>query len=180
MNVTYLSAEGTVDEFVAHALQTKAALIDAVVEGRGDVPADGDLLSELEGLLRTLSPGIATLPDDASGEDPVDRLLREVVASARADRTERSADATGVARPRLSADAVLALARVLAGPAVRRYRASSGSKPGAYYLLDVDEGDVSCTCRGFEYRGTCAHALALKRALVAGGPLPEGFTAFAG
>ena len=33
VNVTYLTAGGTVDEFVEHALQTKAALVDAVIDG---------------------------------------------------------------------------------------------------------------------------------------------------
>ncbi|MGZ9194753.1 MAG: DEAD/DEAH box helicase [Gemmatirosa sp.] len=183
VNVTYLSAEGTVDEFVAHALATKGALIDAVVEGRGDMPLDGDLLSDLAALLRTLSPGIATLADDESGEDPVDRLLREVVAAANARAAGReAAESVGdrSARPQLSADAVLALARVLSGPAVKRYRAPSSSTPGAFYVLDADGGDVTCTCRGFEYRGACGHARALKRALVAGIPLPDGFTPFTG
>src|SRR5687768_15458777 len=77
VNVTYFTAQGTVDEFVSHALGVKASLIEAVVEGTGDVPMDGDLLSELESLLRGLSPSIATLGDAESGEDSVDRLLRE-------------------------------------------------------------------------------------------------------
>ncbi|MDF1503192.1 SNF2-related protein [Roseisolibacter sp. H3M3-2] len=175
VNVTYLVAERTIDDFVASVLSTKGALVDAVVEGRGDVPADGDLLAQLEGMLRAISPDIATLGDDVSGEDPVDRLLREVVASARTEEAGRGAEGkTTGARP--SAEAVLALARVLSGPATERYRVPSGSKPGAFYVLDVDGGDVSCTCRGFEYRGACAHARALKQALVSGGALPEGFT----
>jgi hypothetical protein len=27
-----------------------------------------------------------------------------------------------------------------------------------FYVLDVDGGDVTCTCPGFEYRGACSHA----------------------
>jgi hypothetical protein len=55
VNVTYFAAEGTIDEFVAHALRTKAVLIEAVVEGRGEVPVDGDVFAELEALVG-LSP----------------------------------------------------------------------------------------------------------------------------
>jgi hypothetical protein len=62
----------------------------------------------------------------------------------------------------------------LSGPTAQRYRASSSSQAGKYYTLDVDSGDVVCSCPGFEYRGACAHSRALKKALAAGGPLPEG------
>ena len=75
----------------------------------------------------------------------------------------------------LPPDAILALARVLGGPTTQRYRASSSSKPGKFYVLDVDGGDVSCTCPGFEYRGACSHARELKAALMSSRPLPKGY-----
>ena len=46
-------------------------------------------------------------------------------------------------------------------------------------MLDVDGGDVSCTCPGFEYRGACSHARELKAALTSGRPLPKGYEAVA-
>jgi hypothetical protein len=177
VNVTYFAAEGTVDEFVSHALRTKASLIEAVVEGKGDVPLDGDLLMELESLLRGLSPSIATLDDAESGEDAVDRLLREVSQAMAAKEASAEQRAAREALRELPADAILALARVLSGPTAQRYRASSSSKPGKFYILDVEGGDVSCTCPGFEYRGACTHARELKAALTAGQPLPAGFEA---
>jgi SWI/SNF-related matrix-associated actin-dependent regulator of chromatin subfamily A-like protein 1 len=181
VSVTYFTAEGTVDEFVTSALRTKAALIEAVVEGRGELPADGDLLGELEALVRSLSPQLASLSDEESGEDPVDRLLREVArAAALREEAQTARGAEGEALRLLAAEAILALARVLSGPAVTRYRARSGSKPGAFYVLDVDGGDVTCTCPGFEYRGACSHARTLKAALAAGKPLPAGFEVLAG
>jgi hypothetical protein len=153
VNVTYFTAEGTIDEFVAHALSTKAGLIEAVVEGKGDVPLDGDLFSELESLVRSLSPELATLGDEESGEDPVDRLLREAVAAVAAKEAPADVQARQKSLRAMPAEAILALARVLSGPATTRYRVEAGSKPGTYYTLDVDGGDVTCTCRGFEYRG---------------------------
>ena len=42
------------------------------------------------------------------------------------------------------------------------------------YLLDADGADVTCTCRGFEYRGACTHARTLKASLAGGGALPVG------
>ena len=73
------------------------------------------------------------------------------------------------------------LAEALAGPALRRYRVASGSRPGLSYELTADEaGDIICTCPGFEYRGMCSHALKLKTALVAGGGLPAGFSGGSG
>jgi SNF2 family DNA or RNA helicase len=175
VNVTYFTAMGTVDEFVSAALNIKSTLIEAVVEGRGAVPIDTDLLSELEFLVRKLSPNLTSLGDAESGEDPVDRLLREVTRSAAEQQVPAEAQATREKLRSLPADALLALARALSGPTERRYRASSSSKPGKYYTLDVDSGgDVLCSCPGFEYRGACAHARSLKKALAAGSPLPDG------
>jgi hypothetical protein len=157
---------------VSRVLRAKTALIEAVVEGNGDAPIGGDLFAELESLVRSLSPELA---DDESAEDPVDWLLREA-AERVADR--EAAAQQGVAHDAaraLPAEAILALARVLSGPALSRYRVVSSSKPGAFYLLDVDGGDVLCTCPGFEYRGACRHARTLKAALAAGGPVPAEF-----
>ena len=175
VNVTYFTAEGTVDEFVSHALQVKSALIEAVVEGKGAVPMDGDLLTELESLLRGLSPSIATLNDMESGEDAVDRLLREVLQAMAAKEASAEQRAAREVLRQLPAEAILTLARVLSGPTAQRYRVNSSSKPGKFYILDVDRGDVTCTCPGFEYRGACTHARELKAALAAGRPLPNGY-----
>jgi SWI/SNF-related matrix-associated actin-dependent regulator of chromatin subfamily A-like protein 1 len=177
VNVTYLSAEGTVDDFVAHALRAKAALIDAVVEGTGEVPQDADLLTELERLVRSLSPSL-TLSGGGDGEESIDRLLREATQTVAArELIERTSSAHENARA-LPADAIMALARVLSGSVVQRYRTPSTSKPGAYYVLDVDGGDVTCSCSGFEYRGACRHARDLKTALATGSALPEGIESF--
>jgi hypothetical protein len=69
----------------------------------------------------------------------------------------------------LPADAILALARALGGPVTQRYRADSSSKPGSVYTLDVDGGNVSCSCPGFEYRGACTHSRQLKATLASKG-----------
>jgi SWI/SNF-related matrix-associated actin-dependent regulator of chromatin subfamily A-like protein 1 len=180
VNVTYFTAEGTIDEFISRALNTKAALIEAVVEGRGEAPVGGDLLAELESLVRALSPQLASLSDAESSEDPVDRLLREAVQAVAA----REGPAESLARREslrgLSGDAILALARVLSGPGATRYRALSSSKPGAFYILDVDGGDVMCNCPGFEYRGACRHSRSLKAALAKGEAVPTEFEAYVG
>ena len=76
-----------------------------------------------------------------------------------------------------SAEAVRVLARVLAGPERALYRVDSSSKPGAFYELEVEGNDISCSCKGFAYRGICQHARALKEALVKGARLPEKFVA---
>jgi SWI/SNF-related matrix-associated actin-dependent regulator 1 of chromatin subfamily A len=179
VNVTYLVGEHTIDEFVRTVLTTKSALVDAVVEGKGEVAMRGDVLSELEELVRALSPGIASLGDDESGEDPVERLLREVAAAARAREASGAGDGATPARPALaqmSAGAIEALARALVGGASStRYRVQSNSRPGTYNVLEVEGGVVSCTCAGFEYRGTCSHSRTLKLALAGGGVLPTEF-----
>ena len=71
--------------------------------------------------------------------------------------------------------ALEALARVLAGPRAQRYRIASTSKPESHYTIDVDGGDVTCSCPGFEYRGQCRHARDVKTALASGGAPPADY-----
>jgi len=177
VNVTYLVAEQTVDEFVRSALQVKALLVEKVVEGRDVDVGNGDLLAELEQLVGMLSPRIAER--DASGvDDPVERLLQEVSASAARSAAEADAmQRVHTLFKQLPQEAVEALARVLAGPQVQGYECTSSSSPGKAYRLEVDGGDVTCSCPGFEYRGACSHSRALKAALTKDGALPSGFTA---
>jgi SWI/SNF-related matrix-associated actin-dependent regulator 1 of chromatin subfamily A len=177
VNVTYFSATGTVDEFVSHALAVKSGLIEAVIEGTGDATAmDGNLLTELEALVSSLSPAIASVGDAESGEDPVDRLLREAVASMAAQDAPEQTRSARARLQQLPAEAILALARALSGPTRQRYRVESSTRAGTYYELDVQGGgDVTCTCSGFEYRGACNHSRALKSALASGGEIPGMF-----
>ncbi|MBU6367700.1 MAG: DEAD/DEAH box helicase [Gemmatimonadetes bacterium] len=176
VTASYLVAEGTVDEFVRSVLLTKALLVDQLVEGKGE-PADGDLLSELERLVGQFSPAIAEVSDADSGEDPVDRLLREVTqGAARETHADAAAQRLQQALPTLPEDAIRALARALSSPLVRRYTMASSRGTGTAYRLEVDGADVTCSCPGFEYRGACRHARGLQEALALGKALPEGVT----
>jgi SWI/SNF-related matrix-associated actin-dependent regulator 1 of chromatin subfamily A len=179
VNVNYLVAAGTIDEFVSTQLEAKAQLVRAVVEGKalgGEV--NGDILRDLERLLGALSPRLADLPgglDDAE----VERLLRQL-----AERYREEAAATGDGQAAVAQlpegvfrSAVLALAAALSGPRSERYRAESSSRPGEFYELTVASGDVNCSCPGFEYRGMCRHARDLKSALAVGRELPAGYSA---
>jgi hypothetical protein len=79
----------------------------------------------------------------------------------------------------LPQEAIASLARVLAGSTAQAYECRSASSPDKSYRLDVDQGDVTCSCPGFEYRGACSHSRALKSALAKGGALPPGFSVVA-
>jgi hypothetical protein len=68
------------------------------------------------------------------------------------------------AAPPLSREAILALARVLTQPAATVYELASGSNPSKKYILTFEASEATCTCPGFEYRGTCRHARDLKAA----------------
>ncbi len=173
VNVTYMLARGTVDEFVARALSVKASLVDAVVEGKGEA-AGGDLLRELESLVASISPRLA---DESAGDDPVERLLAEVTREYESRHPEATAEARSVNAPVLPEEALEALVRVLSGSRTTRYRVESGSRAGVSYELEVDGPDVACSCPGFEYRGNCSHARTLKAALAKGGEVPDGFVA---
>jgi SWI/SNF-related matrix-associated actin-dependent regulator 1 of chromatin subfamily A len=172
VNVSYLIGSNTVDDFVQTVLETKSALVSAVVEGEalaGDL--SGSVLDELERALRTISPGLTDTPAEAGDHETIERLLREASAGLRAAHATRPGEA-GVPRRREDIDALKraldALARVLAGPSVSRYRIESTSQPGVHYVVTDDGTDVTCSCPGFDYRGQCRHARDVKAALAAG------------
>jgi SWI/SNF-related matrix-associated actin-dependent regulator of chromatin subfamily A-like protein 1 len=180
VNVTYMTATGTVDDFVSTLLEAKTRLVDAVV-GRKALDAavaDGSVLDELQRLLHALSPRIADLRVQDLDADEVARLLRDAAFAA----AHEARDAAGVSHDPVGTDhgeamrqALSLLEQALAPPQVTKYRVSSSTRPGQYYLLEVDAaGDVSCGCPGFEYRGQCSHGRALKAALARGGSLPSG------
>lgn len=174
VNVTYMTAPNTLDDFVARVLQAKSALVGAVVEGKLTPEATRDVLAELELALRRLSPQLADLSPGELTPQEAARLLREAADSIVAD-TAFSDRSSPVAQPVEGVEeAIRLLAQVLAGGRARRWRIPSSSKPGVSYLLEADgSGDVTCSCPGFEYRGQCSHARQLKALLVRGGPLPE-------
>ena len=79
------------------------------------------------------------------------------------------------AAPPLSREAILALARVLTRPSATVYEIASSSDSSKKYTLTFEASEVTCTCPGFEYRGTCRHARDLKAALVNGQAVPPGY-----
>jgi SWI/SNF-related matrix-associated actin-dependent regulator 1 of chromatin subfamily A len=177
VNVTYLVAGGTVDDFVQTLLEAKAALVDAVVEGTAiDPTATRDVLTELERILGALSPDLAdTTLEDLSDEE-VHRLLTDAADRLRAEQAARRTTRSAEREARTDAAfrrAVELLAATLAGPKRDRYEVASGSRPDMTYELTVEVGgDVFCNCPGFEYRGECRHSRPLKSALARGKPVP--------
>ena len=100
VNVTYMVARGTLEEFVRTVLETKSRLIDDVVEGRalGD-GMEGDVLAELRRLL-------AHLDDALSGQQAVadaDPAAVEATLRAASERylAEHAAQMTAAARREL-------------------------------------------------------------------------------
>lgn len=173
VNVHYLVAAGTIDEFVQGVLEVKSALVEAVVDGGALSPgATRDILSELEDMVGRISARIADSDTPLTDEEWVAALLEEVDKEAEAGEGERPRQGPTAA---LSREAILALARVLTRPSAQVYRAVSKSDASKSYTLTFEANEVTCTCPGFEYRGTCSHARALKEALVKGGGLPGGF-----
>ena len=158
VNVTYLVGTGTVDDFVQAVLDTKGALVNAVVEGEalaGDL--SGSVLDELQRALRAISPGSPTRRAGSRTTDVIERLLREAsddVAGARirARKTRRRVATARRTSTRFGARSRRS-SRVLSGPAVDRYRIASTSQPGVEYIITADGADVTCSCPGFEYRG---------------------------
>jgi SWI/SNF-related matrix-associated actin-dependent regulator of chromatin subfamily A-like protein 1 len=179
VHVTYVKAGGTVDDFVGTLLETKAAIIGAVVEGRAlqDGVADGSVLDELQRLLSALSPHLADTRLEDLDEEDVARLLREAAAALERKQTS---DAAGVVTRRSESEAMrhalALLEQALSAPSATRYTVASSSRPGQQYTLEVDGADeVTCGCPGFGYRGQCSHARTLKTAMARGAALPAGY-----
>ncbi len=173
VNVHYLVAGGTIDEFVRSVLEVKSALVEAVVDGAALTPgATRDVLAELEHMVARISARFADGEVPLNDEEWVAALLDEVEKETEPLGREAS---SRPAAPPLSREAILALARVLTRPAATVYELASGSDPSKKYILTFEASEVTCTCPGFEYRGTCRHARDLKAALVNGQPVPPGY-----
>jgi hypothetical protein len=178
VNVHYLVAGGTIDEFVRSVLEVKSALVAAVVDGAALTPgATRDVLAELEHMVARISAHFADGDVPLTDEEWVAALLDEVEKETGPTGQETPTRRTA---PPLSREAILALARVLTRPAATVYELASGSNPSKKYLLTFEAHEVTCTCPGFEYRGTCRHARDLKAALVNGKPVPPGYAQAAG
>jgi SWI/SNF-related matrix-associated actin-dependent regulator of chromatin subfamily A-like protein 1 len=177
VNVTYMVARDTIDDFVQTVLQKKAALVNAIVDGTALAPGvSGDVLDELQRALRDLASGLTEGDSGVGEEDLIEQLLRrqrlelDAQQAAAPEAAARTPEATAAL-----ARALESLARVLAGRAPERYRFASSSHPGVEYEVTIDGADVACSCPGFEYRGQCRHARDVKTALATGKPMPAGY-----
>ena len=178
VNVTYFVARDTIDDFVQAVLETKAALVNAIVEGDALAPGSGgDVVDELQRVLHAISAGdgVAAGPADADAWIPhlLHRASEEFRTMHRA-APHRPAAIRGEREVQALARALEALVKVLSGPSARRFRISSTSHTGVDYEIVVADADVTCSCPGFEYRGQCRHARDVKAALAAGEPCRRG------
>ena len=175
VNVTYMVAADTIDDFVQGVLEKKSALVRAVVDGKALSPdLSGDVLDELKRALRAVSSGMGDSRDAVTDEDLVDRLLRQARVDLEANRSPARGEAARTPEETAALKSALeSLAKALTGPPIERYRFASTTQPGVDYELTVDGADVICSCRGFEYRGQCRHARDLKAALAEGQPVPD-------
>lgn len=177
VNVTYMVAADTIDDFVRIVLEKKARLVSAIVDGTAIAQdLSGDVLHELQRALREMSVGLATGPVVTDGEDLIERLLRQARLDLDGRRGHDGAAAVRTPEETEALRRALAtLAKALSGPSVERYRYASASHTGVEYEITVDGADVACTCPGFEYRGQCRHARDVKAAIAAGKPAPAGY-----
>ena len=175
VNVVYMVARYTLEEFIRTILETKSRLVDDVVEGRalGDA-MDSDVLIELRRMA-------AHLEDAARARaEHLDQAAMEKLLRGASDRylEEHAASMTHQARRRLkpvSESAIRALAQALAGPVRVVYAVDSASDPRAVHRLEVEGADIACDCKGFSYRGMCRHVRDLKSALASGRAVPENY-----
>ena len=175
VNVTYMVARYTLEEFIRRILETKARIVDDVVEGKALGEAmESDVLVELRRM--------ATYLDDAaqSRSEDLDQAAIEDLLRAASERyiAENGATMTRRARRELkpvSDRAIEALAEALAGPARVVYAVPSATDPKAHHRVEVEGADINCDCKGFMYRGMCRHVRDLKNALATGKPVPAAY-----
>ena len=179
VNVTYFVAENTIDDFVHAVLETKAAIVSAIVEGEAIAEGvGGDVLDELQRALHSLSSGLADAPGGLADDEAVARLVKEASEEFRARHHLEPAGTAGrhsAIDVEAFARALERLARVLSGSPSKRFRIVSTSHAGLEYEIVVADADVTCTCPGFEYRGQCRHARDIKAALACGQDVPAAY-----
>jgi SWI/SNF-related matrix-associated actin-dependent regulator of chromatin subfamily A-like protein 1 len=179
VNVTYFVARDTIDDFVQAVLETKAALVNAIVEGDALAPGSGgDVVDELQRVLHSISAG-GELGSGSSDDDAlISQLFHRASDEFRAvhrgdpDRPAAIVSERGEREVQALARALEALVKVLSGPSSRRFRIASTSHHGVDYEVTVVGADVTCSCPGFEYRGQCRHARDIKAVLASGEPAP--------
>ena len=175
VNVTYMIATGTVDSFVKTVLETKAALMDSIVEGSilvpgGEAALQLDVLSELKRMMNALSVQTTEIK-----ESDIHDVLQKAGDAYLQENASHLQEATRKQLRPYSEEAIRVLAQVLSGPQRTVYHAESSSQKGKFYTLEVIGADITCDCPGFKHRGSCRHVRPLKSALVAGKPLPKGY-----
>src|SRR4029453_897083 len=120
VNVTYFVARDTIDDFVQAVLETKAALVNAIVEGDALAPgAGGDVLDELQRVLHSISAGADEAMVTGEDDELIGQLLRRASDEFRlAHRPEdgHPASVRGERETRALARALEALVKVLSGP----------------------------------------------------------------
>ena len=175
VNVTYMIATGTIDSFVKTVLETKAALMEAVVEGsimlNGDTDLQLDVLSELKRMMKTISVDTTNLE-----ESDIHQMLQDAGDTYLEENASNLKEATQKKLRPYSEEAIRILAEVLSGPQRSIYQAESSSSKGKFYTLEVIGADITCDCPGFTHRGSCRHVRPLKTSLVNDKPLPKGYT----
>jgi hypothetical protein len=178
VNVTYFVGQNTIDDFVRAVLETKAALVSAIVEGEAIAEGlGGDVLDELQRALHSLSSGLTDVRTGAADDTLIARLVKEAAEEFRARHQLPAANAGVRSATDVEAfkHALERLVKVLSGSPAKRFRIASTSHKGLDYEILVADADVTCTCPGFEYRGQCRHARDVKAALASGQDVPASY-----
>ena len=169
VNVYYFSAPGTLDEFVSEVLRTKSDIVSAVVEG-DSVAVEGAQTSDVLDELRRLVASV-----EATSVDDLLSGAAKLYRDRQPDQPETADQASTKKPSAITQEAIAALASALNQKEATRYQMAN-SKGDGFYILEVDGGDVTCSCRGFEFRGQCKHARTLKTAIADGDGIPDQYT----
>ena len=120
VNVTYFVARDTIDDFVQAVLETKAALVNAIVDGDAlAAGSGGDVLDELQRVLHSITAGANEAPDLMEDDQLITRLLHQASEEFRAAHRTDAGSPAAVRSTReveALARALEGLVKVLSGP----------------------------------------------------------------
>ena len=129
VQAAYMVAARTIDEFVQMVLQAKAALISAVIDGEGlEEAIGGDVLTELQNLMRNLSPQLSDEISKGLTAERIGVLLENTQPAYQNDKLGKRATEGDRLLP-ISDEAIALLVDVLRRPQSSRYEVVSSSRP---------------------------------------------------
>ena len=95
VNVTYMVVRGTIEEFVRTVLETKARIVDDLIEGKAlSADLDSDVMTELRRMIRLIDRKFEQVDKQTATEEQLTEILRAIGEAYLDDQAEHLGSAT--------------------------------------------------------------------------------------